>query len=176
MTTRKDRTLDHRYNLKGNGKGSEEYDVNYYGDENFLKIDAFENDKNKLQAKISELEWRNKALIIFGVIQILFLFATIACTIGFSIVMHQNIENIQQNVENIQVRFEDELSLQNSFESDFEKLEKRVKANLVLRGGDSWSYGNVFINGGPVCDDDWAVNNNNAKVVCTSLGFRQVLT
>ena len=179
MTTRKGQALGNKHNLKANGKGSEEYEVNYYGDETFLRIDAFENEKNNLEAKISGLEWKNTALIILGVVQFFLLIATIA----FSIVLHQNVENLQNSQSGIKVRFEDEpslqnkdeLSLQNSFKSDFEKLEKRMKANLVLRGGDSWSNGNVFINGGPVCDDEWAVNNNNAKVVCTSLGFRQVL-
>ena len=62
MTTRKGRTLDYRNNQKVNGKGSEEYDlVQYYGDETFLKIDTFENQRNILQARISGLEWRNKA-------------------------------------------------------------------------------------------------------------------
>ena len=163
---------DNRHNFKANnGKGQEEYEVNYYGDETFLKIDVFENEKNILEAKIIGLRWRNRALIVSGIIQILLLFASIA----FSVVLHLNIEDLQNSQSGIKLRFDEENSVQNSFNSDIEKFEKRMQANLVLRGGDSWSYGNVFINGGPVCDDYWAVNNNNAKVVCTSLGFRQVL-
>ena len=51
-------------------------------------------------------------------------------------------------------------------------LEKRKTSDITLKGGDFWSSGNVFINGGPVCDDHWT--SNEAMVVCKSLGFRMV--
>ena len=48
--------------------------------------------------------------------------------------------------------------------------------NLLLSGligGTKDSEGNVFIDGKPVCDDYW--NLNNAKVVCRQLGFKNTL-
>ena len=39
----------------------------------------------------------------------------------------------------------------------------------MLIGGTKGSEGNVFIDGKPVCDDDWDLND--AKVACRQLGF-----
>ena len=73
MTSRKGQNVELRNNQKANGKGSpEEYEINYYGDETFLKIDSFENEKNILQARISVLEWRIKAMGISGIVLLIF--------------------------------------------------------------------------------------------------------
>ena len=167
MTTRKDRTLDNRYNLKANGKGSEEYDVNYYGDETFLKINAFENEKNNLEARISGLEWRNKALVISVIVLLIF-------SVGIftlSIIHQQRIDS--GSVEDKLVSVEDKLGKRlGILENGVGDLEKRKTSDITLKGGDFWSNGNVFINGGPVCDDHWT--SKEAMVVCKSLGFRMV--
>eukprot|EP00092_Neocalanus_flemingeri_P006029 GFUD01006497.1.p1 GENE.GFUD01006497.1~~GFUD01006497.1.p1 ORF type:complete len:1454 (-),score=172.81 GFUD01006497.1:158-4519(-) len=41
---------------------------------------------------------------------------------------------------------------------------------IELRGGNSTSEGNVFVNGKPVCDEGWGVNE--AAVTCRLLGFQ----
>ena len=44
---------------------------------------------------------------------------------------------------------------------------------LGLIGGTKGSEGNVFINGKPVCDDYWDLND--AKVACRQLGFENAV-
>ena len=40
---------------------------------------------------------------------------------------------------------------------------------IELRGGSTSLEGNVYINGKPVCDDKWDLND--AKVACRMLGY-----
>ena len=62
MTTRK-RGGIRDYKSNREAKGNEEYDYNtYYGDENYLRISLFENEKQQLESRISNLESRNKAV------------------------------------------------------------------------------------------------------------------
>ena len=49
-----------------------------------------------------------------------------------------------------------------------ERVEHCVLAVVELRGGSS-SEGNVFVNGEPVCDDQW--DRRDASVVCRMLGY-----
>ena len=42
--------------------------------------------------------------------------------------------------------------------------------DVCLIGGTS-RYGNVYVKGKPVCDDDW--NNDAANVVCKNLGYNR---
>ena len=77
MPTRNGQALDNRHNLRANGNGSEEYEVNYYGDETFLKIDVYENEKNTLQAKISGLERRIKVLVVSVIVLLILLIGTL---------------------------------------------------------------------------------------------------
>ena len=55
-----------------------------------------------------------------------------------------------------------------TYNTDFQNL---LLSGLI--GGTKDSEGNVFIDGKPVCDDYW--NLNNAKVVCRQLGFKNTL-
>jgi len=48
--------------------------------------------------------------------------------------------------------------------------ETRTDRGIRLCGGNHKSYGNVFYNGQPVCDDQW--DDNDAKVVCNMMGFQ----
>merc|ERR1712110_1173739 len=61
-TTRKGGTKNYKNNHQANGNTSEDYDVHYYGDDNFLKTDAYEKEKNIFESRINELEWKNQAL------------------------------------------------------------------------------------------------------------------
>ena len=165
MTTRKDRTLDNRHKLKANGKGSDEYEVNYYGDETFLKIDAFQNEKNNLEARISGLEWRNKALVISVLVLLIFSLGIFT----LFIIHQQRIDSVDSESVEEHLHLGKRLEI---LENGLGDLEKRKTSDIALKGGDFWSSGNVFINGGPVCDDHWT--SNEAMVVCKSLGFRMV--
>ena len=169
MTTRKGRTLDYRNNFKANGKGSEEYDVvQYYGDETFLKIDAFENQKNILQAKISSLEWRNQALVISGIV--IFIFSLGLLT--FSVIQQLKIQetvalltSLQKSQNGFEVRLDAEPEASLSVEE--------FVSEISLLGGDGKTYGNLFLYGNPVCDDPpW--NDAAATVACKMLGFNNV--
>ena len=52
-------------------------------------------------------------------------------------------------------------------------LVSRISFFLGLIGGTKGSEGNVFINGKPVCDDYWDLND--AKVACRQLGFENAV-
>ena len=98
MTTRKKGgARDHKSNREA--KGNEEYDYNtYYGDENYLRISFFENEKQQLESRISILESRNKAVecknTVLVVSIIVLLIATL--TIMTIAIVHQlNIEQLK---------------------------------------------------------------------------------
>ena len=170
MTTRKGRTLDNRNNFKANGKGSEEYDVvQYYGDETFLKIDAFENQKNILQARISSLEWRNKALVISGIV--IFIFSLGLLT--FSVIQQLKIQEtvaLLTSLKKTQIGFEVRLDAEPETSLSVEEFVSEIS----LLGGDGKTYGNLFLYGNPVCDDSpW--NDAAATVACKMLGFHKVI-
>ena len=183
MTTKKGRTLDRRNSLKTNGKkGSEDYEVNYYGDETFLKIDAFENEKNILQANISGLEWRNKALVI----SVIVLFILFVGTLTFSIIHQLQIGKFLEKIyelEGDQHRILTKMEAHNNHQEEelttrlgalAKSLHNSVDTKIVLKGGDWYSEGNVFWNGKPVCDDGWNSTSKQPNVVCRSLGFETV--
>jgi len=59
---------------------------------------------------------------------------------------------------------------------DLKKIHQVINSRqgIELRGGSSWMEGNLFVDGKPVCDDQWQTNlhgNQNAGVVCRMLGF-----
>ena len=187
MTTKKGRTLDSRKSLKVNSKqGSEEYEVNYYGDETFMKIDAFENEKNILLANISGLEWRNKALVI----SVIVLFILFVGTLTFSIIHQLQIGKCLENISELEgdqhmllkkvealndrIRQIEDLKLTARLGALAKSLHNSVDTNIVLKGGDWYSEGNVFWNGKPVCDDGWNSTSKQPNVVCRSLGFETV--
>lgn len=172
MPTRKGQTKDNRYNPKANGKGQEEYEVNYYGDETFLKIDVFENEKNIIEAKIGGLKWRNKVLVISVIVLSIFALGNFTLSIIHQLKMDfgsTEFEDELHTIHNVEENLGQRLG---RLENGLGDLEKRKTSNITLKGGDLWSYGNVYINGGPVCDDHWT--SNEAMVVCKSLGFRLV--
>ncbi len=159
-------------NLRANGNGSEEYEVNYYGDETFLKIDVFENEKNTLQAKISGLERRIKVLVISVIVLLIFSLGIFTLFIIHQLKMDSGSTEFKDElhtIHNVEENLGQRLGI---LENGLGDLEKRKTSDITLKGGDLWSYGNVYINGGPVCDDHWA--SNEAMVVCKSLGFRLV--
>ena len=170
MTTKKGRTLDYRNNQKVNGKGSEEYDlVQYYGDETFLKIDTFENQRNILQARISGLEWRNKAFLISGIVLAIFSLGLLI----LSIIQQLKIQETVALVTSLQrLQYGIEVRLDSEPKGKGPTVEEFV-SEISLLGGDGKTYGNLFVYGNPVCDDGW--NSNAATVACKMLGFDKVI-
>ena len=156
MTNRKGGTIDYRSNFpnkKPTGDG--DYEISYYGDENFLKSSAFENEKNILQSRICDLEWRNKLLI--GAMTVLMILSFAALV--FCVILYLNIAKYQERLSELQRSQNVE-----EFVSDI---------TLALVGGDGRTYGNLFVDGSPVCDDPgW--DNNAATVACKMLGFKRV--
>ena len=87
MPTRKGGTTDYKSHQKSKGNVSHDYDINYYGDDDFLKISSYENEKNFVEARISELERRNnalerrnKALVVSVIILLILSFGTLLIT------------------------------------------------------------------------------------------------
>ena len=110
MPTRKGGTTDYKSHQKSKGNVSQDYDINYYGNDDFLKISSYENEKNFVEARISELERRNnalerrnKALVVSVIILMILSFGTLIITF-----LHkENIEDqgVQsQNQSEIQVQ------------------------------------------------------------------------
>ena len=101
MTTRK-RGGARDYKSNREAKGNEEYDYNaYYGDENYLRISLFENEKQQLESRISILESGNKAVesknTALVVSIIVLLLATL--TIMTIVIVHQlNIEQLNSEI------------------------------------------------------------------------------
>ena len=182
MTTRKGRTLDYRNNQKVNGKGSEEYDmVQYYGDETFLKIDAFENQRNILQARISGLEWRNKVLVISVIVLLILFVGSFAFSIFHQLNIGKCLDKLSE-LEEDQNRILTKVEALSNYQDEeptrltalAKSLQKSADTKIILKGGDWYSKGNVFWNGKPVCDDGWNSTSKQQEVVCRSLGFETV--
>ena len=142
MTTRKrGGARDHKSNREA--KGNEEYDYNtYYGDENYLRISLFENEKQQLESRISILESRNKAVeckntaLIVSIIVLLI----VTLTIMTILIIHQlnfgqlNTEIIDlKNVEQSRI-ISGEASFElNPQEREIDVLKKKIES-LDTRG------------------------------------------
>ena len=70
MPSRKGGTIGHGENKPGSMR--QDYDVRYYGDEDFVKASVFDEEKKILNTRISHLHCRNTCLVVF-VIVLLFL-------------------------------------------------------------------------------------------------------
>ena len=119
MTTRKGGTKDYK-NHKAMSQ-DQDYEVNYYGDDNFLKTSEFEKEKNILESRISELElrnksveWKNRTLSVLMTIFLLILFIA-TLTIAF---LHEM--NIKQSLEQI---------------SELQRVQSEIQVRLILRIG-----------------------------------------
>ena len=88
MPSRKEGTLDY----KTNRRGSRDYDVRYYGDEDFLKTSAFEEEKKFLHTRINGLNCRNTFLIV--TVAVLVFLSLVLLTL--SIVNHVNNKHLKQ--------------------------------------------------------------------------------
>ena len=110
MPTRKGGTKDNKSHHKSKGNVSQDYDINYYGDDKFLKISSYEKEKNFVEARISELERRNnalerrnKALVVSVIILLIVSFGTLITTILNKVKIEQ--QGVQsQNQSEIQVQ------------------------------------------------------------------------
>ena len=115
MTTRKGGPKD--YKSQKAISQEQDYEINYYGDDNFLKSSAYQKEKNVLESRISELEWRNSSLEwknrTLAFLMTIFLLILLIGTVTISILHEMNIERsleqiseLQRVQNEIQVRFE----------------------------------------------------------------------
>ena len=93
MPSRKEGTIDY----KRNKRGSRDYDVRYYGDEDFLKTSAFEEEKKVLYRRISDLKCRNTFLIIS--LTVLLIVSFVALTL--SVINQVNDTKHQMQIESL---------------------------------------------------------------------------
>ena len=113
MTTRK-RGGARDYKSNREAKGNEEYDYNtYYGDENYLRISFFENEKQQLESRISNLESRNKAVECRNtalVVSIIVLLIATLTIMTIAIVHQLNIEQLNNKILNTEQSFVEKIS------------------------------------------------------------------
>lgn len=93
MPSRKDFTIDY----KTNKRGSRDYDVRYYGEEDFLKTSAFEEEKKFLHTRINDLNCRNTFLIVTVAVLVFLSIALLTLTI----VNQVNITTHQKKITSI---------------------------------------------------------------------------
>ena len=106
MTTRKGGTKNYKSNHQANGNTSEDYDVHYYGDDNFLKTDAYEKEKNIFESRINELEWKNQALgkkmKVLTVSVMVFLLILFIGILTISIIYELKLEQTREQLSDLQ--------------------------------------------------------------------------
>ena len=106
MTTRKGGTKNYKSNHQANGNTSEDYDVHYYGDDNFLKTDAYEKEKNIFESRINELEWKNQALgwknKVLTISVIAFLLSLFIGILTISIIYELKLEQTREQLSDLQ--------------------------------------------------------------------------
>ena len=93
MPSRKEFTIDYKTNIRG----SRDYDLRYYGDEDFLKTSTFEEEKKFLHRRISDLNCRNTFLIV--TVTVLLFLSIVLMTL--SIVNQVNITKHQKKIMSI---------------------------------------------------------------------------
>ena len=106
MTTRKGRTKNYNNNHQANRNTSQDSDVHYYGDDNFLKTSAYEEEKNIFESRIDELEWRNQALKlkikVFTVSVLVFLLILFIGILTISIIYELKLEQTREQLSDLQ--------------------------------------------------------------------------
>ena len=151
MPSRKGETTNH----KTNRPGSQDYDAaQYYGDDDSLKISAFEEEKKLLHTRISDLKCWNTCLLVI-VIVILFLSIVL---MTFCIINQTNNSKHQMQIEKFKKRLNNtESSIKNY------KLSHCSASSPCARwegtcSSDSDCEGDLFC--GYVRRDLWLNNNN----------------
>ena len=108
MTTRKGRTKNYNNNHQANRNTSQDSEVHYYGDDNFLKTSAYESEKNIFESRIDELEWKNQALkwkikvLTVTVSVIVFLLILFIGILTISIIYELKIEQTREQLSDLQ--------------------------------------------------------------------------
>ena len=104
MTTRKGGAKDYKSHKAMSQ--DQDYEINYYGDDNFLKTSAYEKEKIVLESRISELEWRNNSLEwknrTLAVLMMIFLFTLLIGTVTISVLHEMNIDQSLQQISKLQ--------------------------------------------------------------------------
>ena len=105
-------------NLKDNVKMSQEYEVNYYGEETFLPpTSVYENEKNIFESRISELEWKNKVLVIISSILLILSIGTLTISIIDQLNIVDHTVDLKQSSKQI---------------SEIQIVQNRIQVNCVL--------------------------------------------
>ena len=108
MPTRKGRTKNYNNNHQANRNTSQDSDVHYYGDDNFLKTSAYEEEKNIFESRIDELEWKNQALkwkikvLTVTVSVIVFLLILFIGILTISIIYELKLEQTREQLSDLQ--------------------------------------------------------------------------
>eukprot|EP00092_Neocalanus_flemingeri_P010631 GFUD01011453.1.p1 GENE.GFUD01011453.1~~GFUD01011453.1.p1 ORF type:complete len:228 (-),score=64.47 GFUD01011453.1:46-729(-) len=90
------------------------------------------------------------------------------------------IDTLVKTVASIEDQLEQEKKARENLEIDLKKeeekrksLEKVLTQTYSLLGGSNSKEGNIYVNGRPVCDDEWDLKD--ATVACKSLGFKNAV-
>ena len=123
MPSRKAETMGHGENKPGSMR--QDYDVRYYGDEDFVKASVFEEEKKILNTRISHLHCRITLLVVF-VIVLLFISLVL---LTLSIINFQNTSKHEMQIASLRKKLNS--TTVSTFSST--SLSKKVRTDIITK-------------------------------------------
>ena len=146
----------------------------------YVSTDEFQKKTENFQKRFQSNERANKRYII-GLLIVSLIVIILVVVVGylcFSIWDKNEIGNVDRTSLWNALKKEEDMrkSLERVLTKEKEKrmsLEKVVTQTYSLLGGSNAKEGDIYVNGRPVCDDDWDLDD--ATVACKSLGFKKAV-
>ena len=141
-----------------------------------VSADEFKEKIENFQTRFHILERANKCSIIRWIVGFLLLLV-VAVLLGYVWFMQRSnygqMQHFEETLKNMQNLLQQEKMEREREVEKRESLEKVLTHTYSLLGGSNSKEGNLYVNGRPVCDDDWDLKD--AAVACKSLGFENAV-